>query len=254
MKAIILSAGQGKRLLPLTADIPKCLLPVAPDMTILAWQLLQISAAGIDDITILTGFQADKVEAELARHRRPGLRLNNLYNPFFSVADNLGSVWLACRETAGDFLLLNGDTLFEAAVPRYLLAAPEAPITITISRKNTYDADDMKVGLRDGRLIAVGKGLDRENTDGESIGLMSFRGAGVNRFRAAVESAMRDPAALQSWYLTVIDALARDSSLDIVEAGPEEWCEVDFALDLHRARQMVARWGAVSNRLGTAAL
>ncbi len=253
MKAIILSAGQGKRLLPLTEDVPKCLLPVAPGMTMLSWQLRQLSAAGIDDITVLTGFHADKVDAELARHRRPGLRLTGLYNPFFGVADNLGSVWLACRETAGDFLLLNGDTLFEAAVPHYLLAAPEAPITVTISRKNSYDADDMKVRLRNGRLTAVGKGLEPEDTDGESIGLMSFRGPGADRFRAAVESAMRGPSGLRSWYLTVIDALAKESPLDIVEVGPEEWCEVDFAVDLNRARKMVGRWSAISNPLDSAA-
>src|SRR4029453_4450335 len=104
------------------------------------------------------------------------------------VADNLGSCWLARHEMAGDFLLLNGDTLFETAVLQRLLHSPPAPITVPIDRKTAYDADDMKVHLDGPRLLEIGKPLPLALTDGESIGLLSFRGARPQLF---VEPAAR---------------------------------------------------------------
>ncbi|HSO10149.1 MAG TPA: sugar phosphate nucleotidyltransferase, partial [Desulfoprunum sp.] len=61
MKVIILSAGQGKRLLPMTATLPKCLLPVQ-GKTIIEWQIDELHKCGIDDITVVVGYNADKVE------------------------------------------------------------------------------------------------------------------------------------------------------------------------------------------------
>ena len=61
VKAIILSAGQGRRLLPLTENTPKCLLPVA-GKPVLAWQIDALLAAGVEEVTIITGFQVAQIE------------------------------------------------------------------------------------------------------------------------------------------------------------------------------------------------
>ena len=66
MKAVILSAGQGKRLLPLTADRPKCILPVQ-GQTMIEWQVDELDRCGIDQVTVLLGYGADKVEEVLRR-------------------------------------------------------------------------------------------------------------------------------------------------------------------------------------------
>ena len=70
MKAIILSAGQGKRLLPLTEETPKCMLPVTEGVPLLQWQLEQLEIAGVTEAVIVTGFYAEKVEALVARLAR----------------------------------------------------------------------------------------------------------------------------------------------------------------------------------------
>jgi len=246
VKAVILSAGQGKRLLPLTEELPKCLLPVGGETTMLGWQLSQLALAGVDEAVVVTGFHADKVDRQLERPV-PGLRARSLYNARYAVADNLTSVWMAREEMSEDFLLLNGDTLFHAGVVERLLAAPPAPIRVTISRKDSYDADDMKVHLDGERLVDVGKGLDPATVDAESIGMMLFRAEGVARFRDAVETAMQGEAAARSWYLSVIDWLAKRTPVDTAEAGPDEWCEVDFPVDVKRARAAVARWSAADS-------
>ena len=126
MKAIILSAGQGGRLLPLTEALPKCLLPIG-DQTILSHQIRSLNACGISDIAVVTGFAAGAVEATLDELPSSLATPRCVFNPFFNVADNLASCWMARHEMAHDFILLNGDTLFEPAVCERLLQAPPAP-------------------------------------------------------------------------------------------------------------------------------
>lgn len=242
MKAIILSAGQGKRLFPYTETTPKCLLDIMPGTTLLGWQMAQLAAAGIEDIVVVTGFCADRVEQEV-RRSHGFCRARTLFNPDFASSDNLRSLWMARGEMTGDFLLLNGDTLFTSGVVETLLGAPRRPIAVTCARKDRYDADDMKVLLdADGRLQRIGKSLDPELTDAESIGMLLFRGKGVAIFRDAVDRAARAADGDRVWYLSVIDRLAAHHRVDTVEIASGDWCEVDFPVDLQRARQAAAYW------------
>ena len=250
MKAIILSAGQGKRLLPLTDSRPKCLLPFA-GRSLLEWQLRTLAATGVGEAVVVVGFGADGVEAMLARLEVPGMRVRALFNPFYGVADNIGSCYVALPEMTGDFLIVNGDTLFEPAVPRTLLAEATAPVTVTIDRKERYDADDMKVCLDGGRrLRAIGKTLPPDSVDGESIGLLLFRGDGGRRFADAVRAVLREPEGTRRWYLSAVDRLARrGDGVEAVSIEGLQWGEVDFPADAERARRLVEGWIA-AGRLG----
>ena len=109
MKAIILSAGQGRRLLPLTEVTPKCCLRPG-ELSILEWQIRELSAAGVDEVVVVTGFGHEKVEEIVKRVK--GIRARTLYNPFYAQSDNLGTCWIAREEMDGPFVLINGDTLF----------------------------------------------------------------------------------------------------------------------------------------------
>jgi len=240
VKAIILSAGQGRRLLPLTERAPKCMLPVQ-GRPLIGRQIDALARCGIDDVTVVVGFGAGLVEAGLVEHYGAG-RIRTLYNPFFAISDNLVSCWVARAEMESEFMLLNGDTLFAPSVLERLLAAPEHPITLAVSRKEQYDDDDMKV-IRDGdRLVRVGKKLAREDVNAESIGMMTFRGDGPRRFREAMDQALRTPVALSQWYLSLIDALAQTGVVYTQEIDAAGWAEVDSAADLERASVPGAAW------------
>jgi choline kinase len=246
VKAIILSAGQGRRLLPLTEHIPKCLLPVH-GRALVARQIDTLARCGIGDVTVVIGFGAETVEARLAELYGPR-RIRTLYNPFFASTDNLVSCWVARVEMQQDFLLLNGDTLFEAAVLRQLLAAPAHPVTLAVSRKSCYDDDDMKV-IRDGdRLAHVGKNLPLDRVDAESIGMMTFRGDGPRLFRDAIERAIRTPEAQKQWYLSLIDTLAQRGVVFTNPIPAQGWTEVDSADDLERAATPGAPWLSAEER------
>lgn len=241
-RAIVLSAGRGGRLLPLTERLPKCLLDLS-GRSLLAWQLKALAESGVREAVVVTGYGSEFVDLEIERHAPPGMRVRALYNPFFQVADNLASCWIARAELTGPCLILNGDTLFETEIARRLLAAPAAPITVTIDRKAAYDEDDMKVVTTGDRLTAIGKKLTTDEVNGESIGFLRFDAAGSAQFVAEVERSMRVPAGLRRWYLSAINDLA-GAGVDVRIASIEglQWGEIDYPADLARCRALASSW------------
>ena len=240
-KAIILSAGQGRRLAPLTETRPKCLVELS-GRSVLHWQLRHLQAAGLSEAVVVTGFAAEAVDAEIAGLSLPGLNVRTLFNPFYSLTDNLATCWLARAEMQGGFLLLNGDTLFEPEIATRLLAAPPAPITVTIDRKPSYDADDMKVLTQGARLMAIGKTITAY--DAESIGFLRFAPEGADAFVREVEAALRTPQGLRRWYLSVIDQLAGDGGVEVATASIEGlgWAEMDVPEDIPRNLELTELW------------
>lgn len=241
MKAIVLSAGQGRRLLPLTADTPKCTLPLN-GKALIEWQIDALLSCGIEQVSVVVGYGAEKVE-QLLQSRYGSERVQAIYNPFYEVADNLASCWIAREAMAGDFLILNGDTLFEPAILRRLLESQERPITVTIDQKAEYDADDMKVSMgKGGQLLRIGKGLASSEVNGESIGMLLFRGEGAALFRSTIEASMRKPLGLKQWYLSVIDQLAPSGLVWTSCIRGRQWAEVDYPADYRSACEMVEEW------------
>jgi len=241
IRTIILSAGQGRRLLSLTENIPKCLLSIS-GKPIIEWQIDALLAVGINEITVVTGFQSSLVEALLQQRYANRAQINTIFNPFFEVADNLASCWIARSAMDRDFLLLNGDTIFDTSLLTQVLHSDSAPITLSVSYKPVYDADDMKVQLDEkGWVKRVSKNLSADQIDCESIGLIYFRERGPQLFCNAIEDALRYQAKLKCWYLTIIDALAGKQLVNACSVSEYPWCEIDFAIDLIKAEALFSR-------------
>ena len=239
-KAIILAAGQGSRLGHLVDDRPKCLIDFS-GRTLLDRQLDTLAANGVGEAVIVTGFHDELVERAVAA-RLGGPVVRTIFNPFYKVADNTGSLYLAREELAGDCLVWNGDTLVSDMLMARVVSNDRPGICVTIDRKPSYDEDDMKVVEDGGRLKAIGKRLPPGGINAESIGLLAFRAGGAERFAEAIEQAMRTPEGTTIWYLRVINRLAQDSDVWTLDISGEEWGEVDFPPDVERARELTARW------------
>ncbi|MEQ1929602.1 MAG: phosphocholine cytidylyltransferase family protein [Parvularculaceae bacterium] len=242
MRAIVLSAGQGSRLLPLTFDRPKCLLPVG-SRSVLHWQLEALrQCREIDEVIVVTGFKAEMVDAALAEMGAAAESVRTLFNPFYKVADNLASCWMALEFMDDEFLIVNGDSLFEMAVLPRIVAGASAPINLTVNRKAEYDSDDMKVTLEGNLVRAVGKTLMPAETQAESIGVVLFRGEGPSLFRRVVEQSMHEAWGVGAWYLQVIDRLAKEGHVGATDIGKLEWGEIDFPSDLEVVSRLAAGW------------
>lgn len=238
MQAIILSAGRGSRLLPLTADRPKCLLPIGLT-TVLGMQLDTLFKHGIQNVTVVTGFNEHMVQAEIDS-RQSGPHVRTLYNPFFQIADNLASCWMVRKVMLeDDFLLINGDTLFSPELLQSVLAAPAKSIAVTIDQKDQYDGDDMKVTLEGSQLKAIGKTLLPQQTNGESIGMLRFMNDGPSVFANELECLMRLEDGTKSWFLSAIDGLAKsDVHIDTINIKGATWAELDTPEDYEVCRSL----------------
>jgi L-glutamine-phosphate cytidylyltransferase len=242
MKAIILSAGQGSRLGHMVDDTPKCLIDFN-GRSLLDRQLDTLEANGVHEAVVVTGFRDELIDEAIAR-RSGGPRVRTIFNPFYKVADNTGSLYMARAELSGDCLVWNGDTLVSNALMGRVVGNDRSGICVTIDRKDSYDEDDMKVVVSDnGRLRAIGKRI-AEGVNGESIGLLAFRAGGAELFRDAIEQAMRTKEGTTIWYLRVIHHLAQNAEVWTFDINGEEWGEVDFPADVDAARALTARWDA----------
>jgi choline kinase len=247
MHAIILAAGRGSRLLPLTLDLPKCLLPIG-NTTVLGMQLDTLFAQGVESATVITGFNSHMVKAEIAA-RQSGPKVKTLFNPFFQVADNLASCWMARKSMKRDFLLINGDTLFSPTLLRRVLDADHTDIAVTIDQKGHYDGDDMKVTLDGAQLTAIGKTLPLTETDGESIGMLRFKGEGSKTFRTELKRLMKTRSGTKSWFLSAIHGLAEAGvQIDTINIKGETWSELDTPEDYEICRSLFGDSDAARQR------
>lgn len=242
MRAIILSAGQGRRLAPLTDKVPKCLLPVRGSVSVLEMQLRVLAACGVPRATVVVGFAAEEVEHHLTNRAPKEIEVESLYNPFFESTDNLVTAWLTRERMTEDFLLLNGDTLFEPQLLKRVLDAPRAPATMAIDRKPAYDEDDMKVSLdKKNRVCAVAKTLPRDRSHAEAIGMIRFGGLGGPAFVEGLERSVRDKRTHRRYYLSVMNENAeRGRRIDTVSVEGLWWQEIDSPEDLARAQHALA--------------
>ncbi len=241
MKLLILAAGKGERLGPLTKSIPKSLLPVRRGTTLLGMQLAHARRCGIKDVVIVIGYRGAQIEEHLAE-LDDGAR--TLFNPFYDVSNNLVSAWLARNEMHDETILLNGDVVFHPDVMRRLLQAGNAPVNLVVDRKPDYDDDDMKVTIADGRVVAVSKTIPLERVDAESIGMMRFSREGAASFTATLEQMVRDPANRDVFYLAAIQRMAAKGEVGFVECAPDEWAEIDFHPDLDFVNANIRRFEA----------
>lgn len=242
MRVVILAAGQGKRLLPLTAEVPKALLDIG-GKSLIARQIEAFAGSGVTDFTVVTGYASDRMENALkAIAKARNVRIATVYNPFYAVADNLASCWMARHVMHGEFIQVNGDNVFQGDLVKRLLAAPAAPASVAINRKESYDADDMKVMLDGGRLTEIGKTLPADTVDAEAIGFYVFRKDGAKAYVETLEKSMREPQGLKQWFPSAVGSLAKTIPVATIPINGIRWCEVDFPADLQHARHLVADW------------
>lgn len=242
MKVLILAAGQGKRLLPLTNTLPKALLKIG-ERALIARQIDAFAACGIEEFVVITGYGTELVEEMLGRLARDlSVEIRTIFNPFYRVADNLASCWMARHEMKTGFIQVNGDTIFRAELVRHFLSCPSAPIRVAINHKEHYDNDDMKVMLKGERIVRIGKTLPSGGVDAEAVGLYRFGEDGAGLYRDVLERTMRDGSGIGLWFPSAVSMIAENTEVASCAIDGHDWCEVDTSADLHSAGRMVSSW------------
>jgi choline kinase len=239
---MVLAAGAGKRLGSETAELPKTLLPVDGDRTILDVGLGNFAAVGLDRAVIVTGYAHERLAERVPElERRHGLSLELLYNPKALEWNNAYSLWCAREAFAAGVLLANGDTVHPASVEEALLAARGPEVLIAVDDVKALGEEEMKVHITaDGYLDRINKALDPATAQGEYIGVTLIEPAAAAALADSLEATWRrDP---QLYYEDGFQELAdRGGRVGTAPLGAVEWVEVDDASDLARAREVACR-------------
>jgi choline kinase len=242
LKGVVLAAGPGRRLHPLTNSLPKTLLPVAGEDTILDLALANLRTVGVEQVVVVTGFASHRIEEQAPKlKRRHGLRIELLFNERAEEWNNAYSLWLACGAIDQTVLLLNGDTVHPSAVEKALLAARGPAISIAVDDAKALGEEEMKVAVSAaGRLASISKELDPAAAAGEYIGVTLIEPAAAEPLATALERTWRrDPALYyEDGFQEFVDA---GGDIGTVPVGAVEWVEVDDAVDLERAREIARR-------------
>lgn len=240
---MVLAAGAGRRLQPDTDNLPKTLLPVDGERTILDVALHNLAAVGLEEVVVVTGFAADRIEErreDLAR--RYGLTITTVFNPKAEELNNAYSLWYARDRFAEGVLMVNGDTVHPASVEERVLAARgNDDLVIAVDDVKTLGEEEMKVHLSsEGRLDRIHKSLDPATAHGEYIGVTLIEPEAAQRLADALEATwQKDP---QMYYEDGFQELAnRGGRIVAASIGEVEWVEVDDHTDLARAREIACR-------------
>lgn len=240
MRAIIIAAGKGTRLYPLTKNTPKSLIEIGNGITMLESQLHSLKENNIKDVTIIVGYRAEQIEAKIKKYQ-DDFNINTIFNPFFDCSNNLISVWMARHFMNEDFITINGDDIFKPTVIENLLKS-ESNITMVIDEKDKYDDDDMKVILDDSKsVVHVSKEVPLPDVMAESVGLVGVLG---ERYRSAfvkkVVSMLHSEEKLQFFWLRTFNELISDGlKVETIQIDSEDWAEVDFHPDIMTIRKEV---------------
>ncbi|MFG1627457.1 sugar phosphate nucleotidyltransferase [Kribbella sp. NPDC049227] len=244
MIGLVLAAGAGRRLLPLTDKLPKALVPIAPGVTVLDLTLANYAAVGITEIAIVVGYAAGTVEARVKDFEtRYGVRLELVHNDKGETWNNAYSLWCARDHLQYGVLLANGDTVHPASVQQALLDArgDDRRIILALDTEKPLADEEMKVVCSDTTGVRrITKQLDPATATGEYIGLTLIEPTAAADLTTALEQTWRrDPHLYyEDAYQLLIDQGFR---IDTVAIGRTDWVEIDNHADLARAREIVQR-------------
>jgi choline kinase len=240
---LVLAAGAGRRLRPETDSLPKALLPVDGNVTILDIALRNLAAVGLRDVTVVVGYAAgairDRVAALEAEH---GVRLSLVDNDRAEDWNNAYSLWLAREHFAKGALLVNGDTVHPVSVEQTLLAAAgQSGIVLAMDDVKALADEEMKILLGPrGNLLQITKLMDPALAHGEYIGATLIGPVAGPGLAGALERTWRrDPSLYyEDGYQELVD---HGVNITVAPIGKVEWVEVDNHDDLSRAREIAAR-------------
>jgi choline kinase len=232
MEAVILAAGIGKRLRPITADRPKCLLEI-DGKTLLERQVDQLRQNGIRHIGIVVGYMAMRVMDRV----RPGDGISYIYNPHYATSNNVVSMRMALDRVTDRFVYLMGDCIFEDDLLSRLIAQ-DSSNTVAVDFSARHSDNEVMVSLCGDKVVRIGKGIGDDPGQGRFAGAVKLGRDIAHIMRSEIDRLI---AAGRSDLYTcdVLDTMIRRRALAVsfIDVTDLFWDEIDNVKDWERVRE-----------------
>ncbi|MEU4155833.1 phosphocholine cytidylyltransferase family protein [Actinoplanes sp. NPDC026670] len=243
MIGLVLAAGAGRRLRPYTDTLPKALVPVDGETTIMDISLRNLAAAGLSEVTIVVGYCAGAVEERVEGfEQKYGVKISLVHNDKAEEWNNAYSLWLARDHFAQGALMVNGDTVHPVSVEHTLLAKRGPSILLAVDTVKKLADEEMKTVFNaDGQLTKITKLMDPAEAYGEYIGANIIEASAAGKLADALKATFeKDP---NQFYEDGFQLYAdRGNEVRAAEIGEVSWVEVDNHEDLAKARDIACRY------------
>ena len=235
MRAVILAAGVGKRLWPVTQHKPKCLIEIG-GQTLLSRYLEVLASVQIRDVTIVVGYKQEMIRAAVGTQHR-GVSISYLVNEEFHRG-SISSLWIARSVLSDDVVIMDADVLFHREILRRLVTSP---FTNCLLMDDTVKqtGEECMVVVAGGRVIALSKKMpERYDVAGEGVGFLKVRRADT----AHVIGSLKGYIDQGRWEMEYEDGLLQyfqDVKVGHEKIGGLPWTEIDFPEDITRAEREI---------------
>jgi choline kinase len=243
MLGMVLAAGAGRRLRPYTDTLPKALVPVDDETTILDLTLSNFSKVGLKDVAVIVGYKSEAVEERKKDlESRHGVNLELIFNDKAEEWNNAYSLWCARDLFSQGFLLANGDTVHPVGVQETLLANRGPAILLAVDTVKKLAEEEMKLIIDcAGNLAKITKLMDPQSAFGEYIGLTLVEPEAAEKLTSALETTWKLNPDLyyEDGYQEYVD---RGGVINLQPIGEVSWVEVDNHDDLAKARSIACHY------------
>jgi choline kinase len=235
MKAIILAAGVGKRLWPMTQHRPKCLIEVG-GRTLLARYLDALAGVGIKQAVLVVGYKQEMIRAA-AGSGLSGVAVRYLESEQYQRG-SITSLWRAREELDGDALIMDADVLFHRTILKRLVDSVH-PTALLMDESVKQTGEECMVVAQGGRVIALTKKMPaRFDLAGEGVGFLKVRGADTGPLVRSVQAHV-ERGKLDMEYEDALLEFFGEVKVGYERIGGLPWTEIDFEEDVARAEREI---------------
>ncbi len=241
MICVILSAGMGRRLMPLTRDIPKPLLEIN-GMTLLERMIKNCMNNGIADFILVAGYNKQKVhDAAKSLEKKYDISINVMDNDDYADTNTSVSTYLASsyiESIPDDFILINGDNVVD---PEIIAGIAKTSSTgMVVDNFKTLNEESFKLIIEDGIIKEIGKDIDIYSSTGEFIGISKVVKEDIKAFNDILSRLIDEDR--QNYYDFVFKALSKETEIEYVYTDGLEWTEIDDGNDWQMAKMLIDRF------------
>lgn len=238
MKAVILAAGVGSRLRPITNTMPKCLVQVC-NKSILAYQIESYKYADIEEIIIVTGYLNEEINL-FVNTNYPDLNITIVENLKFESTNNMYSLYLLKDIVKEEFILSNADVIFSKDMVYHLINRGDTnAICVDFT---SFSEESMKLIVEENRIKKIAKNLEQSYSYGNSIDLYKFSKEARDLLFEEISLIIEEKEDEKSWTEVAIDLILDRIKFSPLHIENRFWYEIDNIEDLQNAEEIVKRY------------